>query len=305
MHALVGVSPFAFLAASQLVILAPGPDMTLVAHNTIARGCIAGMQTAGGALLGVSVHVFAAVAGLSAILTGCALVHRREVRGRSVLGARTFLASRHGRDGEDQNDERELFGEASPRLLLTPSSPVMQGVLSAVLNPKLAVFFLTFLPQFVDPHNLPEASMLVHGAIFVSMAAAWLTLWVLTLDRLGRRVPPLRLCARGSSARRALCSSAWACASRYRPVRYRPVRRWAVRGAGRVGCLERAVRPAPGVARPQRRRDADARPACPAAAASRRSLHPERARYPRPVRRTVRALRRRGLRPRCPAAPRA
>jgi threonine/homoserine/homoserine lactone efflux protein len=188
MHALVGVSPLAFVAASLLIILVPGPDMTLVARNTIARGRVAGMQTAGGALLGVSVHVFAAVAGLSAILTGSALAFTVvKFVGAAYLvflGARTFLASRHQRDGEDPNVERELFGEASPRLVLAPSSPVMQGVLSAVLNPKLAVFFLTFLPQFVDPDHLPAASMLAHGAVFVSMAAAWLTLWVLTLDRL-------------------------------------------------------------------------------------------------------------------------
>jgi threonine/homoserine/homoserine lactone efflux protein len=188
MHALVGVSPLAFVAASLLIILAPGPDMTLVARNTIARGRIAGMQTAGGALLGVSVHLFAAVAGLSAILTGSALAFTVvKVAGAAYLvflGARTLIASRHQRESGDSNIERELFGEASPRLVLAPSSPVMQGVLSAVLNPKLAVFFLTFLPQFVDPDHLPEAGMLAHGAVFVSIAAVWLTLWVLALDRL-------------------------------------------------------------------------------------------------------------------------
>jgi threonine/homoserine/homoserine lactone efflux protein len=71
MDALIGPSPLAFLAASVLIILAPGPDMTLVARNTIAR---AGVPVDGGrALLGVSVHVLAAVAGLSAILTGSAV----------------------------------------------------------------------------------------------------------------------------------------------------------------------------------------------------------------------------------------
>ena len=93
MHALVGVSPLAFVAASLLIILAPGPDMTLVARNTIARGRIAGMQTAGGALLGVSVHLFAAVAGLSAILTGSALAFTVvKVAGAAYL---VFLGARH------------------------------------------------------------------------------------------------------------------------------------------------------------------------------------------------------------------
>ena len=72
MHALIGPSPYYFVGASILLILAPGPDMTLVARNTIARGRASGLQTAGGALIGLSVHVVAAVAGLSAILTGSA-----------------------------------------------------------------------------------------------------------------------------------------------------------------------------------------------------------------------------------------
>jgi threonine/homoserine/homoserine lactone efflux protein len=183
MHALIGHSPAAFLVASMLIILAPGPDMTLVARNTIARGRTAGMRTAAGALLGVSMHVLAAVAGLSAILTGSALAFSViKVAGAGYLiflGTRALLASRSDDDGG-----RELFGEAAPRVVLAPSSPVLQGVLSAALNPKLAVFFLTFLPQFVDPHDLPEASMLAHGAAFIAMASIWLTLWVVALDQI-------------------------------------------------------------------------------------------------------------------------
>jgi threonine/homoserine/homoserine lactone efflux protein len=188
MHALIGESPLAFFAASMLIILAPGPDMTLVARNTIARGRASGLLTAGGALIGVSVHVLAAVAGLSAILTGSAIAFSAvKLVGAAylvVLGARTLVASRHTRQAEELNAETELFGETAPHLVTATSSPVLQGLLSAALNPKLAVFFLTFLPQFVDPHDLPEVSMLAHGAAFALMAAAWLTIWVLTLDRL-------------------------------------------------------------------------------------------------------------------------
>jgi threonine/homoserine/homoserine lactone efflux protein len=187
-HALIGESPLAFIVASVLIILAPGPDMTLVARNTIARGRVSGLRTAAGALLGVSVHVLAAVAGLSAVLTGSAVAFSVvKLVGAAyllVLGVRTLLASRHTSRADEMSAEAELFGESAPRLVTATSSPMMQGVLSAVLNPKLAVFFLTFLPQFVDPDNLPEVSMLAHGAVFALMAGAWLTVWVLTLDRL-------------------------------------------------------------------------------------------------------------------------
>jgi threonine/homoserine/homoserine lactone efflux protein len=186
--ALVGQSPTAFLLASILIILAPGPDIALVARNTIARGRGAGLVTAGGAMAGVSVHVAAAVAGLSAVLMSSAyafsIVKLVGAGYLLYLGARTLLASRRtGRDGDD-GAKSEIFGEASSRLVLAPSSPALQGMLSAVLNPKLAVFFLTFLPQFVDAHHAPEASMLAHGVVFIAMASTWMLVWVLTLDGL-------------------------------------------------------------------------------------------------------------------------
>lgn len=182
MDALIGVSPIAFLVAALLLTIAPGPDMAIVARNTIARGRGAGLRTAGGALMGVSVHVMAAVAGLSAVLTSSAeaftVLKLAGAAYLAYLGARAIIDARHaGGDGE-------AFGAATPRIVMAPGSPVAQGMLSAVLNPKLGVFFLTFLPQFVDPDRSPEASMLAHGAVFIAMGGTWLTVWVLSLDRL-------------------------------------------------------------------------------------------------------------------------
>jgi len=179
--AIIGVSPLTFLLASAVLTITPGPDMTLVARNTIAQGRGAGMQTAAGAIGGVSVHVLAAVAGLSAVLTSSAqafaVVKVAGVAYLLYLGVRALLDSRHV--------SGDAFDRAPPRLVASPSSPVTQGFLSALLNPKLGVFFLTFLPQFVDPDRMPELSMLAHGAVFMVMGATWLTLWTLSLDRVG------------------------------------------------------------------------------------------------------------------------
>lgn len=181
MDALIGVSPLGFLAASLLVILSPGPDMALVARNTIALGRGAGLRTAGGALIGVSVHVLAAVAGLSAVLTSSAtafsVLKFVGAAYLAFLGIRAILSARGG-------DADDPLRAPAPAIVSAPSSPVAQGILSALLNPKLAVFFLTFLPQFVDPDDMPELSMLAHGAAFVAMGAAWLTLWVIGMDQI-------------------------------------------------------------------------------------------------------------------------
>ena len=191
MHAIIGPSPVYFFGASILLILAPGPDMTLVARNTISRGRTEGLQTVGGLVIGLSLHVTAAVAGLSAILTGSALAFSVvKVAGAMyllVLGGRTLLTARATAVGAAEDDGNDpMFGAHQSRLVAATSSPALQGALSAALNPKLAVFFLTFLPQFVDPDHMPQASMLAHGLVFALMGAAWLVVWVLLLDRLGR-----------------------------------------------------------------------------------------------------------------------
>jgi len=181
MDALVGVSPGAFLIASIVLIITPGQDMTLTARNTIAHGRNAGLATAGGLLVGVSVHALAAVLGLSALLlaseTAFTVVKVAGALYLAYLGVRMILGS-FGRADEEE-------GVLSGREVRGLRSHFAQGVVSAVLNPKLAVFFLTFLAQFVDPDNHPSASMLAHGMVFILLAAAWLWTWVSLLDRLG------------------------------------------------------------------------------------------------------------------------
>ncbi len=189
MDAIIGPSPAYFFGASVLLILAPGPDMTLVARNTIARGRTEGLQTVGGLLIGLSLHVTAAVAGLSAVLTGSSAAFTAvKVIGALyllALGGRTLLAAR-ATAVEDDDGNDPMFGARPSRFVAATSSPALQGALSAALNPKLAVFFLTFLPQFVDPDHMPQASMLAHGLVFTAMGGTWLVVWVLLLDRLGR-----------------------------------------------------------------------------------------------------------------------
>lgn len=185
MDAVVGIAPATFVVASILVILLPGPDMAIIARNTIAGGRTAGIRTASGTLLGISVHVLAAVAGLSAILVasavGFTVVKLVGAAYLAFLGVRVLLGSLRGR-GEEREEASPFAGGVSG-VTAAASSPVLQGTLSSALNPKLAVFFLTFLPQFVDPDRMPEASLLAHGAVFVALASVWLWVWVRALDR--------------------------------------------------------------------------------------------------------------------------
>lgn len=130
-----------FLTASLALIVAPGPDTILVLTRGIAQGRGAALVSAG-ASLGLVVHsVFAAV-GLSALLAQSAVAFSAV----KYVGA-TYLIYL----GIKALSSRESFAVSSEAASVRLKSVFVQGVASNVLNPKVALFFLAFLPQFADP----------------------------------------------------------------------------------------------------------------------------------------------------------
>jgi threonine/homoserine/homoserine lactone efflux protein len=154
-----------FLTASLVVIVAPGPDNILVLTRGVTLGRRAALVSAAGASLGLVTHSLFAAAGLSVLLAQSAVafsvVKYSGAAYLIYLGIRALL-------------DRESF--ALPR----GSSPVglrsvfTQAVASNVLNPKIAVFFLAYLPQFADPAAGSTAPRLLG----LGLAFALLT-WVL------------------------------------------------------------------------------------------------------------------------------
>ncbi len=131
-----------FVAAALIVLLIPGPAVVYVVARSLAQGLRAGLVSVLGLTVGCLVHVAAATVGLSAILVTSAVAFEVvKALGAAYLiflGIRTILGSGHA----------EAPGELSPRSL---GRLFADGVLVNALNPKIAVFFLAFLPQFVDP----------------------------------------------------------------------------------------------------------------------------------------------------------
>jgi threonine/homoserine/homoserine lactone efflux protein len=132
-----------FVAASVVLVLVPGPDMAYMLGRTVAQGRRAGLVAALGINTGAYVHLIAAVTGLSAILMTSALAFTLvKAVGAAYLvylGVQTLLSARKA-----ENPAVSLEG-ASMR------AAFWQGFLSDALNPKVAIFYLAFLPQFVDP----------------------------------------------------------------------------------------------------------------------------------------------------------
>lgn len=154
----------AFLGATSLLILVPGPDNVLVVRAVLVGGRTAGLRTAAGVITGLLVWALAAAAGLSALLAASRVGYdalRLVSAGYLLwLGASSLRGA--GR--------RTLAGTQAPGL--APPGYRL-GVLTNLLNPKVGIFFVAFLPGFV-PHGAPVGpTTLLLGALFVLEGAFW------------------------------------------------------------------------------------------------------------------------------------
>jgi len=155
-------SLLAFVPAALVVLLLPGPGVLYVVARSVTQGRRAGLASALGLSAGALVHVGAAVVGFSALLLASSsafgLVKACGAGYLVYLGVRTLL----GRDsavGANASSSRTLY-----RLF-------RDGVVVSVFNPKIAVFFLAFLPQFVEPGRGPiPQQVLLLGLLYVVLA---------------------------------------------------------------------------------------------------------------------------------------
>lgn len=134
-----------FLAACAALIVTPGPAQALVISRTLSEGRLAGALTAVGLNVGTLFHSIGAALGLSALLASSALAFSVV----KYLGAAylIYLGLRALRAGPPS------ASRPTTRRVNARESPLWQAALVGTLNPKVALFFLAFLPQFVDPQR--------------------------------------------------------------------------------------------------------------------------------------------------------
>jgi threonine/homoserine/homoserine lactone efflux protein len=152
-----------YVAASLALIATPGQDMMYVVSRSLAQGRIAGIASAVGVCLGILVHTAAAALGIGAILRASeALFLAVKLGGAAYLiylGARMLLTPARG------------VAIGAPAQRATLFALVRQGVLSNVSNPKIVLFFVAFLPQFVDPAGPhPTRDLVFLGALYALLA---------------------------------------------------------------------------------------------------------------------------------------
>ncbi len=134
-----------FMTAAVLLAIAPGPGLLYVLARSLAGGKREGVLSAFGTFLGGMVHVFAAALGVSIILAKSAVAFAAvKYVGAAYLcflGVRMIL------------DARKDIGKVVVENVMPKRNPLWQGVATEVLNPKTALFFLSFIPQFVVRAN--------------------------------------------------------------------------------------------------------------------------------------------------------
>lgn len=140
-----------FLTAAVLLAIAPGPGMLYVLARSLAGGKREGVLSALGTFLGGMVHVLAAALGISIILAKSAAAFATvKYVGAAYL---CFLGVRMILDARREDARRESALESPLDSARPTRNPLWQGVATEVLNPKTALFFLSFIPQFVNRGN--------------------------------------------------------------------------------------------------------------------------------------------------------
>jgi threonine/homoserine/homoserine lactone efflux protein len=165
----------AFIGVAALVVVLPGPDMALVLQNGLARGRRAAIETALGISAGLLVWAVAAALGIAALLHASAPAFTLlKLAGAGYLVWLGLNALRDAWRGRPVVSGRRR-----------KTSPFRQGLLSNLLNPKIALVFTTLIPQFVDAGDPAVTQTLLLAAIFIGMGLVWLTSYALLVAKVG------------------------------------------------------------------------------------------------------------------------
>ncbi len=188
-------SILAFVAISAIVIATPGQDTALTIRNTLAGGRGGGIATGFGVASGQAVWVLATTIGLVAILAASEPIFAAiKLAGAGYLIFLGLQSLRAALRSSPRNAKAELAAEP---IELSSRTAFIQGVVSNLGNPKMAVFFASLLPQFV-PQDAPAILALL-GLIFCTMTFVWLTAYAVFVAKAGNflRRPKIRRSLQG------------------------------------------------------------------------------------------------------------
>ena len=179
-----------FIAAGWLLNLTPGPDVLYIVSNALRSGTRAGIVAGLGITAGCFVHIFAAAVGVGALLAASATAFTvlKWVGAAYLLwmGVRMLLSRPSGNGG---SAAAIAAAQAAPAVAVPLSKVFLGGFWTNVLNPKVAIFFLAFVPQFIAPGADNKAlAFVLLGVLFNVNAIPVNTGWAIAAGWMARRV---------------------------------------------------------------------------------------------------------------------
>ena len=172
-----------FLVGSILVTIVPGPDMTLVMRQVLIGGTALAQRTIFGNMTGIVVHAVALAVGLSALLVASAEAYTAVKIAGAVylvyLGVQTLRSARSGAPTKAE-------GDAAARPVPSMRTAYLQGLISTVLNPKPALLFLTYVPQFVDASRAVLPQIMFLTGVHIVIGVIWMTFYAHLVHRAHR-----------------------------------------------------------------------------------------------------------------------
>jgi threonine/homoserine/homoserine lactone efflux protein len=173
-----------FIIVSIFLILLPGPDMALATRNTLLYGRSVGLSTITGTSHALMIHTTAAALGLSALLVQSAvlfsLLKYIGALYLAYLGIRTLLGLKNQVAGQ-------MNGQPNfAKKILSRKFGYLQGFITNLMNPKVVIFFLTFLPQFIHPGNHSIVPFFVLGTTHIFINFIWFSSYVLLIGTFSR-----------------------------------------------------------------------------------------------------------------------
>ena len=172
-------SVLTFVLASLILLVLPGPGVLYVVTRTLTDGLATGLVSALGLATGVLAHVVAAAVGVSALLLASAhafaLLKLIGAAYLIYLGIRTLLS-------------KGSSGEAKPAESVSRSRAFVDGIIVSVFNPKIAVFFVAYIPQFINPdHGSVAMQFVMLGVLYAALAVCTDGAYALIAARLRRQ----------------------------------------------------------------------------------------------------------------------
>ncbi|MEK4495462.1 LysE family translocator [Ureibacillus sp. FSL W8-0352] len=177
---------YLFVVMCMLLIILPGPDFAVVTKNTLTLGKAGGLKTAAGTCCALLIHTTFAILGLSAIIVKSALLFSIIKYIGAIyliyIGIKALLSLRKSETTESEINNVHRFSNGSC---------FKQGFFTNILNPKVALFFLTFFPQFVDSGST-FIPFLIMGITYAILTAIWFILYVYLIHQISAFMKNIR-----------------------------------------------------------------------------------------------------------------